>query len=107
MSDASTAQTMSETKSCLTSQCMEFTKHMANKGIDFKFLHSLPSSFNFYMDFTQEKVISSKTPEIISTQLKKHYAAINCEDCDHISNSTEHVKEHIKEHHNIDQVDGS
>ena len=30
---------------------------------------------------------------------EKHNAAVNCEDCDHL-------KEHIKEHHTIEQLDG-
>ena len=61
MSEASTAQTMSETNSRLASQCMEFTKHMVGKGMAFKFSLSLPTGFNFSMDFNQEKMVPVST----------------------------------------------
>ena len=38
---------------------------------------------------------------------EKHYEEANCKDCDHTSYSTNHLKEHIKEHNNIEQLDGS
>ena len=72
MSDASAAQTMSETKSCLTSQCMEFINHMASKGMAFKFSLSLPTGFTFSMDFNKEKVI----PEIIQKRKKQSPSAL-------------------------------
>ena len=65
MSEVSSAQKMSETNSCLASQCMEFTKHMVSKGMAFKFSLSLPTGFNFSTDFNQEKMIpvSARVPK--------------------------------------------
>ena len=54
---------MNENSSCLASQCMDFTKHMASKGMDFKFSLSLPTGFNFSMDCNQEDVIPASIQE--------------------------------------------
>ena len=37
---------------------------------------------------------------------RKHYIAVNSEDCGHKSHSNDHLKEHMKEHHTIEQLDG-
>ena len=56
-------KSMSVTNSSLVSKCMDFTKHLANKGTDFKFSLSLPTGFNFSMDFSQDKMTLSWMPE--------------------------------------------
>ena len=61
MSEVSSSQKMSDINSCLASQCMEFTKHMVGKGMAFKFSLSLPTGFNFSMDFNQEKMVPVST----------------------------------------------
>ena len=42
---------------------MDFTKHLANKGTAFNFSLSLPTGFNFFMDFSQEKMALSMMTE--------------------------------------------
>ena len=54
---------VSEIKSSLVSKFMDFTKHLANKGIVFKFSLSLSMGFNFSMDFSQDKLAPSRMPE--------------------------------------------
>ena len=63
MSEATSAETMSETNSSLSSRCMEFTKHLVNKGMAFKFSLTLPTGFNFSVDLNLEKVMPTKVFE--------------------------------------------
>ena len=42
---------------------MEFTNDLVNKAIVFKFLLSLPTKLNFFMDLNLEKVIPTKVLE--------------------------------------------
>ena len=63
MSEATQLKSMSEMNSSLVSKCMDFTKHLANKGTDFKFSLSLPTGFSFSMDFNQDKMTLSRMPE--------------------------------------------
>ena len=63
MAEVTEAKTMSENDSSLLSQCMDYTKQLASQGKDFKFSLSLPSGFNFSLDFTQEKLLPSRIPE--------------------------------------------
>ena len=49
--------------SFLVSQCMDFTKHLVSKCAAFKFSLSLPTGFDFSMDFSQEKLTPSRRPE--------------------------------------------
>ena len=55
-------KTLSDKDSSLVSKCMEFTKHLANQGRDFKFSLSLPSGFSFSLDISNEKT-STRIPE--------------------------------------------
>ena len=55
MSEATSAETMSATNSSLSSRCMEFTKHLVNKGMAFKFSLTLPTGFNFSVDLNLER----------------------------------------------------
>ena len=55
MFEATQAETVSKINSSLVSKCMDLTKHLVNKGTDFKFSLSLPSGFNFSMDLTQDQ----------------------------------------------------
>ena len=63
MSEATPVILVSEMNSSLVSQCMDFTKHLAKQGSDFKFSLSLPTGFNFSMDFSQDKLTQSRMPE--------------------------------------------
>ena len=51
MSEATPVILVSEMNSSLVFQCMEFTKHLANKRLDFKFSLSLHTGFNFSLDY--------------------------------------------------------
>ena len=55
-------KTLSDKGPSLVSKCLEFTKHLANHGKDFKFSLSLPSGFSFSLDISNEKT-SSRIPE--------------------------------------------
>ena len=75
-------QNMSETDSSLVSQCMDYTKQLASQGKDFKFSLSLPSGFNFSLEFIQEKMkdpnilkVKKKSPSTLrrNTQRKKEF----------------------------------
>ena len=45
-------KTLSDEDPYLVSKCLEFTKHLANQGKDFKFSLSLPSGFSFSLDIS-------------------------------------------------------
>ena len=63
MSEATTVLRVGEMDLSLVSQCMEFYKHLTNKGPAFKFSFSLSTVFNFSMDFSQaDKLTPSGKP---------------------------------------------
>ena len=62
MADVTAVKTMNETDS-LVFQCMDYTKQLASQGKAFKFSLSLPSGFNFSLDFSQEKLSPFRKPE--------------------------------------------
>ena len=63
MSEATPVIPVVEMNSSLVSQCMDFTKHLVSKGAAFKFSLSLPTGFNFSIDFSQEKLTPPRRPE--------------------------------------------
>ena len=63
MADVTAVKTMNETDSSLVFQCMDYTKQLATQGKAFKFSLSLPSGFNFSLDFSQEKLSPFRNPE--------------------------------------------
>ena len=59
-------KTLSDEDPPLVSKCLEFTKHLANQGNDFKFSLSLPSEFFLSLDISNEKTF----PKILEKEKK-------------------------------------
>ena len=63
------------------------------------------SSGNKFNRKCENEFKSKDTLDINLTE--EHNAALTCQECDHISETPENIKEHIKESHSIEQLDGS
>ena len=155
---------MSESDSSLVSKCMEYTMQLANQGKGFKFSLSLPSGFDFSLDYTQgetaskipekkkkspstlrrnsqrrktfldrkandkqaEEQLLHRPPTSLNSKIKcdkceemfgdsdcmrkhtvdKHKESLTCEECPFTTQSDEDLKDHIKNMHEIPQLDG-
>ena len=128
MAKVTVMKTMNETDSSLALQCMDFTKQLASQGKAFKFSLSLPSGFNFSLDFSQEKLPPFRKPEgkkqspstlRRNTQRRKDYLAkkaadkaddqhveleatkkkFKCDHCGEIFTAKDILNNHIAEKH--------